>query len=356
MKIAVGLSGGVDSSVAALLLKRAGHEVVGVTMKLWKDGRYAGGHFDACFGPGEVDDIAEAEKLAAKLGIEYRVFDCADRYEAEIIRYFREEREAGRTPNPCVLCNRRMKFGLLPEMAREELDFDRFATGHYARLRADSAPSPRTKLLRAVHTAKDQSYFLWRLTEAQRALAMFPLGELRKAEVRELAREAGLAMAEKADSQDFYSGDVNELLKLPPREGNVVDTSGRVRAKHSGHWHFTVGQRKGLGFAAGEPMYVVDINACRNEVVVGSRDEAVVHDFAVDPDTVNWVSMEPTDKPVVGRIKVRSAQEPKGPVVYENGRFHSEDGIFGVAPGQSAVLYAMDSEELLVGGEIRDKR
>ena len=346
MKIAIGLSGGVDSSVAALLLKRAGHEVVGVTMKLWKEGRYQDGHFDACFGPGEEDDIAEAEKLAARLGIAYRVFDCAERYEAEVIRYFREERAAGRTPNPCVVCNRLMKFGLLPEMAREQLDFDRFATGHYARL--DGA-----KLLRAVHTAKDQSYFLWRLTEAQRLMAMFPLGALTKAEVRALAREAGLATAEKADSQDFYSGDVNELLLLPPREGNIVDTSGRIRAKHQGHWHFTVGQRKGLGFAAGEPMYVVDINACRNEVVVGPRDEAVVYDFEVEASGVTWVSMEPTDRPVTGRLKVRSAQEPKGPVVYENGVFHSDEGVFGVAPGQSAVLYAMDSEELLFGGVIR---
>ena len=353
MKIAVGLSGGVDSSVAALLLKRAGHEVVGVTMKLWKEGRYKGGGFDACFGPGELDDIAEAEKLAAKLGIAYHVFDCADRYEAEVIRYFREEREAGRTPNPCVVCNRLMKFGLLPEMAREALDFDRFATGHYARIvPAASGTSPRHDLLRAVHTQKDQSYFLWRLTEAQRAMAMFPLGELTKTEVRALAREASLAMAEKADSQDFYSGDVNELLSLAPREGNIVDTSGKVRAKHQGHWHFTVGQRKGLGFAAGEPMYVVDVNACRNEVVVGSRAEAVVHDFSIDLNSVNFVSMEPTDRPVVGRVKVRSAQEPVGPVVYENGAFHSDAGIFGVAPGQSAVLYALESEELLLGAVI----
>ena len=349
MRIAVGLSGGVDSAVAALILRRAGHDVVGVTMKLWREGRYAGGDFDACFGPGEEKDIAEAAAFASTLGIPYETFDCSEEYEQEVIRYFREERTAGRTPNPCIVCNRRMKFGLLPRLAAERLRFDRFATGHYARLYERGG---RFALSRAAHAAKDQSYFLWGLSQEQLSRAMFPLGDLQKGDVRRIAREAGLPMAEKADSQDFYSGDPDELLGLAPREGTIVDLSGRVLARHDGYWHFTIGQRKGLGFAAGEPMYVCEIDACRNRVVVGRRDEAVSHEFRVDPATVNWVSMAPTDAPVECRVKVRSAGEPIGPVVYSNGTVKSEGGVFGAAPGQSAVFYGLDSDALLFGAVI----
>ena len=349
MKVAVGLSGGVDSAVAALLMKRAGHEVVGVTMKLWKEGRYRGGSRDACFGPGEAEDVAAAEGLARLLGVEYRVFDCAEEYEREVLSRYRADRAAGRTPNPCVVCNRTMKFGILPRLAAEKLGADRFATGHYARI---SREGPRVALLRGASAAKDQSYFLWGLTQEQLAFAEFPLGGMEKSEVRAIAREAGLAMAEKADSQDFYSGDEEELLALEPREGEIVDVAGRTLGRHRGHWNFTVGQRKGLGIATGEPMYVVSVDACRNRVTVGRREEAVRREFAVDPATVNWVSAAPTEAPLECRVKVRSTGEPVGPAVYENGRVSVPGGIFGVAPGQSAVLYAPVSDELLLGGVI----
>ena len=349
MKVAVGLSGGVDSAVAALLMKRAGHEVVGVTMKLWKEGRYKGGSRDACFGPGEAEDVEAAEGLARLLGVEYRVFDCAEEYEREVLSRYRAERAAGRTPNPCVVCNRTMKFGILPRLAAEKLGADRFATGHYARI---SREGPRVALLRGASAAKDQSYFLWGLTQEQLAFAEFPLGGMEKSEVRAIAREAGLAMAEKADSQDFYSGDEEELLALEPREGEIVDVAGRPLGRHRGHWNFTVGQRKGLGIATGEPMYVVSVDACRNRVVVGRREEAVRREFAVDPATVNWVSAAPTNAPLECRVKVRSTGEPVGPALYENGRVSVPGGIFGVAPGQSAVFYAPDSDELLLGGVI----
>ena len=346
MKIAVGLSGGVDSAVAALLLKREGHEVVGVTMKLWREGRYKGGDRDACFGPGEEKDISAAEAFAATLGIGYRVFDCSGEYERIVLGYFRDERRAGRTPNPCVVCNRRLKFGLLPEMAARQMGFDRFATGHYAR-RVETGG--RLAAARAADESKDQSYFLWNLTQEQLKRVMFPLGGLSKAEVRRIAHEAGLAMADKPDSQDFYSGDANEIVDKEDAEGRIVTLDGKTIGKHNGFWHYTVGQRQGLGIGGGTPYYVVRLDACRNEVVVGRRDEAFSREFAVQD--LNWQGAEPTDGPVEGFVKIRSSGRPAGPVTLERGIVHAPAGLFGVAPGQSAVLYS-PSGAILCGGVI----
>lgn len=350
MKVAIGLSGGVDSSVAALLLKEAGHEVVGITMKLWKDGRYKGGERDACFGAGEEKDIASAAALAAKIGIEYRVFDCADEYDKAIVDYFRKTYLSGRTPNPCVRCNALMKFGLLPDLAKKSgLDFERFATGHYARTAAGEGG--RVELLRAVDESKDQSYFLYRLSQAQLARHIFPLGGLTKREVREIARREGLGAADKPDSQDFYSGDVAELIGAPPRPGEIVDTHGKVLAKHDGFWHFTIGQRKGLGIGGGgTPYYVVDINACANRVVVGRAEEAVK--TSLDVADMNWVSIPETDEPIPVAVKVRSAGVPRPNAVLRGTHCDFPDGIAGVAPGQSAVFYSPDLQKVLCGGVI----
>lgn len=346
MKIAVGLSGGVDSAVAALLMKRAGHEVVGITMKLWREGRYKGGERDACFGPGEAEDIAAAEAFAAKLGIAFSVFDCSEEYERSVLDYFREERTAGRTPNPCVVCNRRLKFGLLPEMAARQIGFDRFATGHYARI---VAAGGRFAAARANDASKDQSYFLWNLSQEQLAGAMFPLGDMTKAEVRKIAREAGLAMAEKPDSQDFYSGDANELVGREDAEGRIVSLDGKTLGTHRGFWHYTVGQRQGLGIGGGTPYYVVRVDSCRNEVVVGRREEAIRGEFEVR--NMNWQGAAPTDGPVEGVIKIRSNGAPAGPVTLERGVVRAPGGLFGVAPGQSAVIYSADGV-ILCGGII----
>ena len=350
LKVAVGLSGGVDSSVAALLLKEQGHEVVGVTMKLWR-GAFKGGTRDACFGPGEADDIARAERLAKRIGIEYRVFDLSEEYERSIVRYFRETYLRGETPNPCVRCNAAFKFGLLPRLAAESgLAFDKFATGHYAR--TTTAADGRTELRMAADRKKDQSYFLCRLSQAQLARHLFPLGEMEKSEVRAIARRAGLDAADKPDSQDFYSGDADELVGAADLPGDIVDTHGRKLGRHRGYWHYTIGQRKGLGLSggSGDPYYVVSTSACRNEVVVGRMDEALRREFAVG--AVNWVSVPATDEPLECRVRVRSAGTPL-PVVLHGGRCISRDGIFGVAPGQSAVFYGPgDDDRVLCGGTI----
>ena len=349
MKIAVGLSGGVDSSVVALMMKEAGHEVVGITMRLWREGRYRGGDRAACFGPNEESSIAQAAEFAASIGIEHRVFDCSEDYDRAIIRYFREASLLGLTPNPCVICNAEIKFGLLPSAARRSgLGFDRFATGHYAQI--EQCENGRYAVRRAADEKKDQSYFLYRLSQEQLAGALFPLGGMTKADVRAFAAQQGLSTADRLDSQDFYSGDKNELVGEADRAGNIVDISGRVLGKHSGFWHYTVGQRKGIGVYGPEPHYVIRLDPCRNQVVVGNRQEAFTSEFKVED--LKWMASAPTDKAFPCRVKIRSTGMPLGPVVFENGTCHAEGGgLFGVAPGQSAVFYD-GSDRIVCGGVI----
>lgn len=309
MKVAVGISGGVDSAVAALLLKERGDEVVGVTMTL-----------------GRADDaraVAEARAVADRIGIPLQVVDLADAWRDDVLRYVRDTYLGGRTPNPCVRCNETVKFGRLPQAAFA-LGCDRFATGHYARI-VDG------RLFRAVDRAKDQSYFLYRVRPEILARTVFPLGEMTKAAVRETARQFGFEAADRADSQDFCGGDPMAIVGAEPREGNVVRTDGKVLGRHRGFWNYTVGKRKGLGIGGGTPYYVVGLDAERNEVVVGFKEEAVRRDFEVR-DAVGLI-----DKSLP--VKVRSAGEPK----------LLQDGIVGVAPGQSAVFYRGDE---VVGGGI----
>ena len=343
MRVAVGMSGGVDSAVAAALLRKQGHEVIGLTMRLWQAGRYRGGERDACFGPQEEQDIAAASAICGQLGIAHRVLDCAEAYEAEVLSYFRDSYRAGLTPNPCVRCNAFMKFGLLPRLARESGEsFEAFATGHYARLRRDGAGS---HLLMAADRRRDQSYFLYRLTQEQLGEALFPLGDMTKDEVRKIASDLSFSVKDKQDSQDFYSGDYTELVGLEPREGEIRDRSGRVLGHHQGYWRFTVGQRRGLGVASGEPLYVLSVNACRNEVVVGTASEALCHEVWLTD--CHWLLGEPSG---AVEVKVRSSGEAVSGELH-GGRLVVGQGVFGVAPGQSAVIYRGD--ELLGGGVIQ---
>lgn len=349
MRIAVGLSGGVDSSVVALMMKEAGYDVVGITMRLWREGRYRGGDRAACFGPNEEKTIAQAAEFASSIGIEHRVFDCYEEYEREIIGYFRESSLKGLTPNPCVICNAEIKFGLLPRVARSSgLAFDRFATGHYAQI--IQCENGRYAVGRAADEKKDQSYFLYRLSQEQLAGTLFPLGGMTKAEVRAFAAAKGLSTADRLDSQDFYSGDKNELIGEADREGDIVDLSGNVLGRHSGFWRYTVGQRKGIGVYGPQPHYVIRLDSCRNQVVVGNRQEAFRNEFRVED--LKWMACAPTDAEVRCRVKIRSTGAPLGPVTLDGGVCRADgDGLFGVAPGQSAVFYD-DSDRIICGGII----
>lgn len=348
MRVAVALSGGVDSAVAAYLLKAAGHDVIGVTMSLWRDGRYKGGPREACFGPDEKEDIKAAGELAERLAIPLRVVDLSDAYERLVLEHFRRERLAGRTPNPCVVCNAKLKFGLLPECAaRLDGSFARFATGHYARL---VRSNERLAVAQAADRRKDQSYFLWRLTQPQLEKIVFPLGWLDKLEVRQIARQAGLPMAEKSDSQDFYSGNPNELLGAPDAPGAILSADGKILGTHHGYWHYTIGQRHGLGLSGGvEPWYVLDILPETNQVIVGRQGDLRISRFRIGE--INWQGMAKPTGPVDCYVKIRSSGTPLGPAVFDGGVIESSSGFWGVAPGQSAVVYS-DQGVVLCGGII----
>ncbi|MBR4426665.1 MAG: tRNA 2-thiouridine(34) synthase MnmA, partial [Spirochaetales bacterium] len=228
MRVLVGMSGGIDSSVAAYLLKQQGHEVLGVTMSLWKEGRVFHGDFykDACFSPNKEKEITETREICGKLGIEHTVLDISDLYESTVLRNFREEYLSGRTPNPCIWCNQKIKFGAMVEYARQAgLKFDKFATGHYARIEEKNG---RFCLKRGIDPIKDQSYFLYRLSQRQLGSTLFPLGEMTKKEVREIDVKLGFHPQGHPESQDFYSGSYSDLLGVEPKSGDIVDTDGKV--------------------------------------------------------------------------------------------------------------------------------
>jgi tRNA-uridine 2-sulfurtransferase len=356
--VAVGLSGGVDSSVAAWKLKQDGWRVVGLTMSIW-DGSVpipdAG--LSGCFGPGEARDLVAAKEAADRIGIEHRVVPLAEEYKRVVLDYFREEYLAGRTPNPCVRCNQQMKFGFLLEAARAQgVSFEKFATGHYARVRFDEA-SGRWQLLRGRDETKDQSYFLSRLKQDQLSGLVFPLGELRKGEVKAMARELGWGdLAEKEESQDFIEcKDYSVLFREgDAKPGDFVTREGTVLGRHKGILHYTIGQRKGLGLGGGgTPWHVLEIDAERNRVVVGPQEDLQAPGLVVGD--VNWVSVPALPEAELRcRVQIRQRHRAAAATVAaaEGGhlRVRFDEPQLSVTPGQIAVFY--DGDVVLASGVI----
>ena len=352
MKVAVGMSGGVDSSVAAALLKEKGHDVIGICMKIWDGTPLIAGEYHACYGPDEVADIEDARRIADHLGIPFYVIDLVKEYKATILDYFKGEYLVGRTPNPCIKCNQHIKFkALISKTHSSGVSFDFFATGHYARVEY-CKDTKRYLIRQAKDLKKDQSYWLAFLSQEQLSKVVFPLGDYIKGEVRDKALAFGLDTHDKPDSQDFFSGDYTQLINVPPRPGPITDKEGTVLGTHKGIWSYTIGQRKGLGISAEKPLYVVDINEKENTVIVGSRED-LAHSGLIAHD-VNLIAVEDITQPMQVTMKIRYAQK-----AFEGHVFPLEAGTarvqfkvpqLAVTPGQAVVFY--DGEYVVGGGII----
>jgi tRNA-specific 2-thiouridylase len=360
--IAVAMSGGVDSSTVAAMLRAEGHDVIGLTMQLWNQRRLAGhdGMPEAVQGRCcSIEDVYDARRVAETIGIPYYVVNHEDRFERDVVRPFVQEYLSGRTPIPCSLCNNHLKFDQLLTVA-QQIGADAVATGHYARVEFDSERN-RWLLKRPTDRSKDQTYFLFGLTQEQLSRTMFPLGEMTKPKVRELARKHGLALAEKPDSQEICfvpGGDYKNFLdaylaeqgeSLPDTSGELVTTDGRVIGEHKGIHNFTVGQRKGLGVATGSPLYVLQIKGDARQVVVGEQENLYSRTLVVH--RTNLISIDDLTEPTRASVKIRHRHEPATAMIEKSGAdeilVSFDQPQRAITPGQAAVFYDGD---IVVGG------
>lgn len=349
-RVVVGMSGGVDSSTAAARLRDQGWEVIGITLKLWPQDCLARAE-DKCCGP---QAVADARAVCQRLGIPFYLVDEAETFQQEVIGYFAAEYRAGRTPNPCVLCNEKLKFGTLLKTARR-LGATHVATGHYARVEHDAA-SGRWLLRRGRDPRRDQSYFLFSLCQDQLARTLFPLGELLKAETRQEARVHALKTAEKEESMEIcfvpdndYRNFLRQAGLVTPQRGEIVDLGGRVLGHHDGIAFFTIGQRRGLGIAAGEPLYVLELDPEHNRVVVGPASALPRDRFTMS--RCNWIPFDEPQGPFEALVKIRynhpGTPARIRPLPGGRAEVHLREPQRAITPGQAAVCYQAD---LVLGG------
>ena len=366
MKIAVAMSGGVDSSAAAAILKEEGHELVGFTMQLWNQRR--GISVDENGEPlpsrcCSLDDVYDARRVAEELGFPFYVLNLERDFERDVVQPFVTSYLNGETPIPCVACNSRLKFASLDRLA-VSLGCEKVATGHYARVEYDREAN-RHRLFRGRNLQKDQSYFLWELTQEQLSRSLFPLGEMSKPEVREVARTQKLAIAEKAESQEIcfvpdgnYAGFIDRYLAAEgeterlPGDGEIVNSQGDVLNKHRGIHRYTVGQRRGIGISSERPLYVISIDAEKNRVVVGDQEELLREEFTAAG--VNWIAFAEPTAPVRAEVRVRyrHTAAPATITPKEDGRARIvfDEAQRAITPGQATVFYRGD--EVVGGGWI----
>lgn len=366
MKIAVAMSGGVDSSAAAAILKEQGHELVGFTMQLWNQRR--GINVDENGEPlpsrcCSLDDVYDARRVAEELGFPFYVLNLEKEFERDVVQPFVNSYLDGETPIPCVACNSRLKFASLDKLALS-LGCEKVATGHYARVDFDEA-TKRYRLLRGRDSQKDQSYFLWELTQDQLSRALFPLGELSKSDARQAARDNELAVAEKKESQEIcfvpdgdYAGFIERYLeaeaqtnRLPP-SGEIVTSSGTVLGAHGGIHRYTVGQRRGIGISRSKPLYVLGIDSDQNQVIVGGDDELLSNGFTAAG--VNWIAFDDSLEDVRAEVRVRyrhtAAPATISPINEGRVSITFDEPQRAITPGQATVFYR--GEEVLGGGWI----
>ena len=340
-KVVIGMSGGVDSSVAASLLKEQGYDVIGVTMETWQEN-------------GETSEaVKDARKVADDLGIPYYVLDFKKEFKCNVMDYFKDEYINGRTPNPCIACNRSVKWEALLEKAKQ-LGADYIATGHYSTI--VKLENGRYALKRADNLAKDQTYALYRLTQDQLSRTLMPVGHYSKDEIRKKAEDIGISVADKPDSQDIcfipdgdYAKFIKEHTDEEIKEGNFITPDGKVVGRHKGIIHYTVGQRKGLGVALGYPAFVIEIRPETNEVVIGSKEQSMIRSFKIN--NLNFMAVEDINEPMHLFTKIRYNHKGTYCTVERTG----EDELTctfdnpekAVTPGQSAVFY---KDDIVVGG------
>ncbi|AUM95073.1 TPA: tRNA 2-thiouridine(34) synthase MnmA [Clostridium botulinum] len=353
-KVLVGMSGGVDSSVAAYLLKEQGYEVIGVTMQIWQDDEEFTEKEGGCC---SLSAVADARRVANKIGIPFYVMNFKDAFKRNVIDYFVDEYMEGRTPNPCIACNKFIKFSSFLDKA-VSMGIDYVATGHYAIIEKQK---DRYIIRKSEDDKKDQTYALYNLTQFQLERTLMPCGQYKKSKIREIAKEIGLRVHNKKDSEEIcfipdndHGRYIKNRFPNKVREGNFVDKQGNVLGKHKGIVYYTIGQRKGLGIAFGKPMYVVDINPFKNEVVLGSIEDLLNTELVAKD--INYIPFDTLKEPMEVEAKIRYSQIPSKAIItpIDDGRvrvnFHEKQRA--ITKGQSVVFY---KDDLLIGGGIIEK-